>query len=62
MGVLVRVEVFVQGYVQQVVQVAAVGLVEIHVRVVEQVVVDNAAVIVQVAVVLNVQGVLEIVM
>lgn len=44
------------------VQVVVVELVEIHVRVVEQVVVDNAAVIVQVAVVLNVQGVLEIVM
>lgn len=57
----VRVGVSVRVYVQQVVQVTVAELVEIHVRDVARVVVDNAAVIVQVAVVLNVQGVLEIV-
>lgn len=54
MEIQAHVEVFVQDYVQMLVQVVVVELVEIHVRVVGQVVVDNAAVIVQVAVVLNV--------
>ena len=57
MGVLVRVEVFVQDCVRQVVQVIVVELAEIHAQVVELVAVVNAVVIVLVAVVLNVQDV-----
>ena len=61
MEIQVHAGELVRDYVRQVVQVTVAELVEIHVRDVARVVVDNAAVIVQVAVVPNARVALEIV-